>query len=70
MNPPLEITASQTLTLQVGGPCIETQLDDFTVNDMIYLVKTQMQTQVITDIQDSVSRELGNQDGLTYCGSR
>ena len=56
--------------IQVGGPCVETELDDFTVNDMVYLVKTQSESQVLLDVKDSVSRSLGNQDGLTYCGAR
>ena len=67
---PLEISKEQSFNIVVSGPCIETEFEEFALADMTYLVQTLPETQTLGDVIDSVSRRLGNQDGLTYCGPR
>ena len=41
------------------------------LNDMIIFdEESELVEQIFADIQDTVSREFGNQDGVTFCGAR
>ena len=50
--------------------CDSTAFDPFTVSDMTYSVFGTAGTQVLAIVQDSVSKAVGNQNGLDFCGNR
>ena len=65
-----QVTALVTFDIIVQSECDSTELDDFVVFDITVSVDDDAEEQTLNEVQDSVSRALGNQDGLTFCGSR
>jgi len=67
----VEVTSSQSFTITVEDPCETTELDDFTINDVLISLQGEVDIRPLPlSVADSASKNYGNKDGTTFCGKR
>ena len=54
----------------VQEECGETIFDDLVLADMTVFVNGPANTLTFDQVQDSISKQFGNKDGVTFCGAR
>lgn len=65
------IKKSTTFTIIVEDPCEQTVLDDFQIEDVFLSVKgLKVSRDLPLQVPDSVSKQFGNSDGVSFCGER
>jgi hypothetical protein len=62
--------SSVTFEIIVQEECGETVLDDLTLADMSVYVLGPQDSQSFDEVQDSVSKQFGSMDGVSFCGAR
>ena len=66
----MSVESQSTFTVDIGDPCPGTTLNDLNLSDMtVYVSDASAITQSVTPT-DSISLLLGDQTGLTFCGTR
>lgn len=65
-----QVKSSVNFQIIVQEECGETVLDDFILFDMIIQDEGGEEIQSFSEVQDSVSKELGIKDGISFCGAR
>ena len=65
-----EATASLEFTIEVKDACKLTSLDALVLEDMPLSVRGPATTQSFPEVLDSVSKNLGEQDGFSFCKAR
>ena len=67
----ITIKSSQSFTITVQDPCETTELDDFSINDVLISLLGEVEIRPLPmSVPDSASKTYGNQDGTTFCGER
>jgi hypothetical protein len=68
-----DLLSEVSFDIKVDIGCYGSALDDFTLTEMQVFIKDENLSTAGQDlliVQDSVSKERGDQDGLTFCGER
>ena len=65
-----EVTGSFTFDIIVQEECGESTLDDLILENMVAFDEGAQVEQTFDEVQDSVSRDFGNKDGISFCGAR